>query len=285
MGGFNTQVFLNLARAVGAAPPTWDDQLHVAAAVVVTSIAGIGSDGPAGRAGWAEDRTIAVWKCQGSNNNFGTGLTLVLKLYDATAGTTIYSASFGSLLATASASLSGAPLATYTLLAGHTVKATDNGSVNTASAGGGFLFSAISLGTPLLAFDSQANLACDVLYASANGYWGAAAHNAVIASYVGVRSIKLYKVIWANGSQDLNVAPVGVTRAYSFKLYNATAGVTIYNAVNVGVLANSTSFLTGDPLTNYSLPSGDILSIDLTSTVLPTVTFERLAIAMGFIAE
>lgn len=275
MGGFNTLIFVGQPKAVGTTyTPTWDDQLHVATAIHSSGVSSCGynSNGQANRANWSDGaRTISVWKAQASN--LWGGGTAAFKLYDSTASVTIYAANFGSLGSRASASLTGNPLATYTLPVNNIIKMTDNGSTTGSGYGSAaaILFSSVPSGAATFDFNGSSDLLADGMYVNFNGILQPSAHTAVIASFSGQKTVSVYKIQFANAS-DVNspsCSPQALSRSDSFKIYDSTASVTIYTVTNSNTPANDTASIVGNPLTTYTLPSGNNLSIDVNNYTTP----------------
>lgn len=279
MGGFNTQVFLNLAIPTFKGP-NWDDILHVAALQSTRDPVNVfsASNGPADRSNWPEQRTIRVWSVQVANGGgVASGATVVLN--DATGSVQIYSLYFGLTAVNAVASQRGNPLATYLLPAGDVIKATaiDSGPVDSSRIGGVVLFTAeIPASVGQTDFNDLSN--CAVVageWITANGAWYSYGP-ATVASYPEARNIRLWKVAFATDNG-------GASEAIRSALFDLTTGVVIFYAVNTGTPASSTSFLTGKQLAEYVLPVGNVLQ----SGAYPfsVAATQRLAIAYGFSAE
>lgn len=282
MGGFNTQVFVNQAIAAGAGPVgavDWNDQLHIGVEWYTVGATG-GEDysnGPAALSSWAQDRIVRVWKAQAAE---ASGLVAwtgkQTKLYNATAGVTIYTAVFPALAVGSVASISGNPLAIYSLPAGDVIKTVrvnlgPNGCLN----GAGILFTAeVSTGT--IDFNGRANCAVCGVILGGLGTSGSVGP-AVVSIFTEIRTIKLWKVGTATDSGG------PTDGSATAKLYDISAAVAIYVAIDPVTPQSGTSNVVGIPLATYSLPLGN--SIGSSWINASPFTVQEMTFAFAFSAE
>lgn len=263
MGGFNTQVFVNQAIAAGAAPLNWPDLLGVGAECEDSSI--YVSDGPTSPASWAEDRTLKLWKAEAANIDVGALAGYTSKLYNSTTGVIIYAVAWGSIPANGVLALSAAPLATATVIAGQVLKAVMTANPNQFNFGvGTAYFFSIDPATSPADFNGLLLGATVMMQIDANTATLVQTDgNAIPASFTTARSLKLWGVIFANGGTDFTNLTIDST-AHSFKLYDLTAAVTIYTAINSLTPAGGTSSIRASdvnfPLTTYALPANNIVN-------------------------